>query len=279
MPIKAITNEVTEITAQNLARRIPTGKVKDEWYKMSNTLNDLLNRLQESFELQRRFISNASHELSTPLTAISSQLEIALQRKRTTEELEKVIGHVLEDVRHMNKLTQTLLEFAKAAGNRGGLTINLVRIDEILMVIPGILQKQNNLYEVFLEFGVLPENEDELLVFGNSDLLTIAITNITANACKYSADHRAVVSFSIEDKNFNISVSDKGEGIPADELENIFQPFYRVDDIRSSSGFGLGLTLAHRIIKLHKGEIRVWSQVAKGTIFNIEIPSAKRGSL
>lgn len=279
MPIKDITNEVTEITAQNLTRRIPTGKIKDEWYKMSNTLNDLLNRLQESFELQRRFISNASHELSTPLTAISSQLEIALQRKRTTEEFEKIIGDVLNDVRRMNKLTQTLLEFAKAAGNQGGLTINLVRIDEILMEIPGVLQKQNSLYEVFLEFGALPDNEDELLVFGNSDLLTVAIANIAANACKYSGDYKAVVSFSIEDKNFNISVSDKGEGIPASELENIFQPFYRVDNVRSSTGFGLGLSLAHRIIKLHKGEIQVRSEVAKGTTFIIQIPSAKRGSL
>ena len=90
-PIKIITNEVADISAQNLARRIPTGKERVEWYDMSVTLNQLLDRLQESFELQRRFISNASHELSTPLTAISSQLEIALQRKRTPEDFERII--------------------------------------------------------------------------------------------------------------------------------------------------------------------------------------------
>src|SRR5688572_16871790 len=132
-PIKGITNEVAEISAQNLARRIPTGIAKDEWYEMTVTLNQLLDRLQESFELQRRFISNASHELSTPLTAISSQLEIALQRKRTPEEFERIIADVRQDVYRMSKLTQTLLEFAKAAGNKGGLTINMVRIDEILL--------------------------------------------------------------------------------------------------------------------------------------------------
>lgn len=276
MPITDITEEVTAITAQNLARRIPTGTVKDEWYKMADTLNELLNRLQESFELQRRFISNASHELSTPLTAISSQLEIALQRKRTTEEFEKIIADVLQDVRRMNKLTQTLLEFAKAAGNKGGLTINLVRIDEILMETPAILQKQNSGYDVFLEFGELPENEDDLLVFGNADLLSVAITNIVSNACKYSADHRAVVSFLIEDKCFVISISDRGEGIPPEEVEKIFQPFYRVDNVRSSTGFGLGLSLAHRIIKLHKGDITVNSELGKGTMFTIRIPSAKK---
>lgn len=279
LPIKKITDEVTEISAQNLARRIPTGGVKDEWYKMSVTLNDLLNRLQESFELQRRFISNASHELSTPLTAVSSRLEIALQRKRSSEEFEKIIGDVLYDVNRMNKLTQTLLEFAKAAGNKGGLTINLVRIDEILMELPSALQKQNGQYEVFLEFGELPENEDDLLVFGNADLLGVAISNVVSNACKYSPDHRAVVSFHINGKNFVIAVSDKGRGIPKEELANIFEPFYRVENEPASSGFGLGLSLAYRIVKLHRGQIQVHSTPGEGTTFTIEIPSARKGSI
>jgi signal transduction histidine kinase len=186
---------------------------------------------------------------------------------------------VRQDVQRMSKLTQTLLEFAKAAGNKGGLTINLVRIDEILMETPAILQKQNNQYDVFLEFGALPENEDDLLVFGNADLLSVAITNIVANACKYSADHRAVVSFLIEDKHFVIAVADKGEGIPPEELEKIFRPFYRVDSVRSSAGFGLGLSLAYRIIKLHKGDITVNSEPGKGTVFTVRIPSAKKAAI
>jgi signal transduction histidine kinase len=277
LPIKNITNDVTEISAQNLARRIQTGKIKDEWYHMSRTLNDLLDRLQESFELQKRFIANASHELSTPLTAISSQLEIALQRKRTSPEYEKIIATTLKDVKYMTKLTQTLLELAKTAENSGGLTITLVRIDEIIMEIPGMMQKQNSRYEVYLEFDTLPENEDDLLVFGNADLLTIAIANIVSNACKYSPDNRAVISFTIRDKNFVIAVSDKGAGIPDAEIENVFQPFYRIDNSRSLPGFGLGLSLAYRIIKLHKGEIRVESALNKGTTFTLYIPSSKRG--
>ncbi|HUM65999.1 MAG TPA: histidine kinase dimerization/phospho-acceptor domain-containing protein, partial [Chitinophagaceae bacterium] len=188
-PIRNINREVTEISVHNLTRRIPTGRSKDEWHDLSATLNDLLNRLQESFELQRRFISNASHELSTPLTSISSQLEIALQRERNTEEYQKVLSFVLQDVRHMNKLTQTLLEFAKAAGNKGGLEINLVRIDEILMELPSSLLRQNSKFEVSLQFEGLPENENELLVFGNAELLITAIMNIVSNACKYSPDH------------------------------------------------------------------------------------------
>ncbi len=275
-PIRNITREVTEISAHNLTRRIHTGTAKDEWHKMSTTLNDLLNRLQESFELQRRFISNASHELSTPLTSISSQLEIALQRERNADEYQRVLASALQDVRHMNKLTQTLLEFAKAAGNKGGLEINLVRIDEILMEMPSSLQKQNNLYEVSLHFEGLPENEDELLVFGNAELLVTAIMNIVSNACKYAPDHKAVIDFSIRDATFYISISDNGPGIPENELSNIFLPFYRVNTEYATTGFGLGLALAYQIIKLHKGEISAESTEGEGTVFCLKIPSAGR---
>jgi two-component system, OmpR family, sensor histidine kinase ArlS len=277
-PIRNITKEVTEISAQNLTRRIRAGKIKDEWHHMSATLNELLDRLQESFELQRRFISNASHELSTPLTAISGQLEIALQRNRESEEYEKIIRDVLEDVRRMNKLTQTLLEFAKAEGNRGGLSINLVRIDEILMELPGRVQKQGRNHEVFLEFNSLPESDEDLLVFGNQELLTAAIHNIVSNACKYSPDHKAKVGFSIADKYFVITIFNKGEIIPADKIPAIFQPFYRIHEEDNNTGFGLGLSLAYRIIKLHKGDISVISD-AEGTIFRVHIPSAKKSTL
>lgn len=277
-PIRKITEEVTEITAQNLARRIDTGKIKDEWYYMSATLNDLLDRLEESFELQRRFIANASHELSTPLTAISSQLEIALQRERSTSQYENVLSSVLQDVRQMNKLTQTLLELAKTAGNKGGLNIDLIRMDEILMELPATMQKQNNSYQVFLRFDDLPENEDDLLVFGNSELLFTAIRNIAVNACKYSPDNRAEISFRIVKDYFLISVADKGMGIPREEIAHIFQPFYRTETSRYTEGFGLGLSLASRIIKLHKGDITVESEPGKGTVFTIRIPSARSGN-
>lgn len=276
-PIRKITQEVTEISAQNLARRIPTGEVKDEWHDMAATLNDLLNRLQESFELQRRFISNASHELSTPLTAISSQLEIALQRERSSKEYERVMRSALQDVQQMSKLTQTLLEFAKAAGNKGGISIHLVRIDEILMSLPGILLKQNSTYEAFLDFDPLPDNPDDLLVFGNAELLQTALQNIASNACKYSPDHKATVQLKIRPEDFLIIISDKGEGIPGEDIEKIFQPFYRVDQTRHTPGFGLGLSLAYRFIKLHKGDIRVHSELGKGTTFTINVPSAKNG--
>jgi signal transduction histidine kinase len=274
-PVKNISKEVAEISAQNLARRIETGSSKDEWYQLSVTLNELLNRLQESFDMQRRFISNASHELSTPLTAILSQLEVSLQRERSAEEYKKVLQSIHQDVQHLTKLTQTLLEFAKASGNPGGLEIDLVRIDEIILNLPSEISKINAAYTVKIEFDDLPEEEENLLVFGNQALLLTAINNIVTNACKYSDDHQAHVRLQVSDTMISIEVRDHGKGIESTEIEKIFQPFYRVEENRSEGGFGLGLSLAHRIVKIHKGAIHVDSEIGRGTIFRIELPPAK----
>ena len=275
-PIRQIADDINEISAQNFARRISTNtKVKDEWHYLSETLNQLLNRLQDSFETQRRFVSNASHELSTPLTAISSQLEVSLQKNREAQQYRVVMESVYQDVRHLSKLTQTLLEFAQASGDPGGLNIMPVRMDEILMGLPAEMKKSNPDYLVTLSFNDMPAEEQKLIVFGNAELLSTAIKNIVSNACKYSEDHKAIIKLQAERETITIAISDKGMGIPEPELKYIFQPFYRVNATSQQSGFGLGLSLANRIIKLHKGNITVSSTPGQGTEFEITIPTAK----
>jgi signal transduction histidine kinase len=273
-PIKKIADDVSDITVQNLTRRVSTGNVKDEWHYLADTFNQLLNKLQEGFELQRRFISNASHELSTPLTSISSQLEVILEKERSSAEYQKVISSVYHDVRHMGKLTLTLLEFARASGNKGGLDIDLLRLDEILMRVPSEISKISSDYLVILNFDNMPEEEEKLLVFGNEALLFTAIKNIALNACKYSDNHEANIKLETGEYNIQVEIEDKGIGIPPEEIENIFQPFYRANKVTEGRGFGLGLSMADRIIKLHKGTIKVRSIVSKGTTFIITIPSA-----
>lgn len=271
-PIKKITADVEDISAQNLARRINAGSTRDEWHQLATTLNQLLNRLQESFEIQRRFISNASHELSTPLTSISSQLEVSLQRERTAEEYKKVMQSIHQDVHQMNKLTQVLLEFAKASGNKGGLEIDLIRVDEIVLRLPAEIAKMNPKYSILLAFEELPEDEKKLLLPGNEALMLTAIKNIVINACKYSSDHQATIKLAVKEEKIVITISDKGKGVPHEALKKIFQPFYRVEENITGEGFGLGLSLADRIIKLHKGSIEVNSLLNKGTTFTIIFP-------
>ncbi|MFT3826687.1 MAG: ATP-binding protein [Chitinophagaceae bacterium] len=273
-PIMQIIGEVNDISSQNLSQRLQPGSSRDELNHLANTFNLLLDRLQDSFNTQRRFISNASHELSTPLTSISSQLEVALSKERSSEEYQQVMQSVWEDVQEMQHLTKSLLELAKA-GSQGSIGLSEVRIDETLFRVTSSVQKIHDSYEVELHFGDFPEDEKSFVVFGNGDLLYSALKNVVENGCKYSHEHLASVELSFAHDDVIVKVYNKGAVIPADEMEHIFHPFYRTADASQAKGFGLGLALARRIIAMHKGSISVQSDAVNGTVFTVILPSAK----
>ncbi|WP_205511705.1 HAMP domain-containing sensor histidine kinase [Longitalea arenae] len=274
-PIKQIINDVKHITSQNLSHHIQAGSTQDELNQLANTFNELLDRLQESFIIQRRFISNASHELSTPLTAISSQLDVTLQKERSTEEYKQVIQSVHEDVQQMQQLTKSLLEIAKT-GTQGSIELSEVRIDEVLLKVTADVQKNSEEYRVILQFGDFPDDEKAFLVFGNIDLLYSSLRNIADNGCKFSFDHQVMVNLMFENDNVIVQFKNFGDTITEDETEHIFQPFYRSANASPIKGFGLGLALAQRIINLHKGIIKVQSSKETGTLFTIILPSLKK---
>ncbi len=271
-PLSLIIKEVQDISSYDLSNRIRAGAGQDELSQLANTFNDLLGRLQESFAIQRRFISNASHELSTPLTSVSSQVEVALQKERNADEYKQVLYSVKEDVQQMRQLTKSLLEIAKT-GSQGGIELNEVRVDEVLLKVMADVKKLSADYLVELNFGEFPEDEKDFVVFGNSELLYIAIKNIVENGCKYSSDKRSVVDLTFADHKVFVHVMNEGDVIAAEEIQQIFQPFYRGAGTTNTRGFGLGLALAQRIIALHKGFIRVRSDMDSGTSFTIEMPS------
>ena len=273
-PITQIIREVKQISSFDLTQRIRAGTGQDEMSQLGNTFNDLLGRLQEAFAIQRRFISNASHELSTPLTSVSSQVEVILQKDRSADEYKQVLSSVREDVQQMRQLTKSLLEIAKT-GSQGGIELNEVRVDEVLMKVVGEVKKSNTQYIVELDFGEFPEDEKDFVVFGNSELLYIAIRNVVENGCKYSPDQRSFVDLSFAYHKVFVKVVNEGAVIPAEEITQIFQPFYRGAQTATTRGFGLGLAMAERIIALHKGHIHVVSDPANGTVFTIELPAIK----
>jgi len=273
-PITQIIREVKQISSFDLSQRIRAGTGQDEMSQLGNTFNDLLGRLQEAFAIQRRFISNASHELSTPLTSVSSQVEVILQKDRSADEYKQVLSSVREDVQQMRQLTKSLLEIAKT-GSQGGIELNEVRVDEVLMKVVGEVKKSNTQYIVELDFGEFPEDEKDFVVFGNSELLYIAIRNVVENGCKYSPDQRSLVDLSFAHHKVFVKVVNKGAVIPAEEITQIFQPFYRGAQTATTRGFGLGLAMAERIIALHKGHIHVVSDPTNGTVFTIELPAIK----
>lgn len=273
-PIAQIIREVKEISSYNLSHRIRAGSGQDELSQLANTFNELLERLQESFATQRRFISNASHELSTPLTSVSSQLEVTLQKERNVEEYKQVMISVSEDVQQMRQLTKSLLEIAKT-GSHGTIELNEVRVDEVLLKVTADVKKLNSEYRVELNFGEFPEDEKDFVVFGNNELLYIAVRNLVENGCKYSPDRKSIVDLSFRDHKVFVEVLNNGDVIAADEIRQIFQPFYRGSQTRGQKGFGLGLALAQRIVGIHKGTLTVQSDTGAGTIFRVELPSIK----
>ena len=273
-PLAQIIHEVNEISSYNLSHRIQAGTGQDELSQLANTFNELLERLQESFAIQRRFISNASHELSTPLTSVSSQVEVTLQRERSVDEYKQVLFSISEDVQQMRQLTRSLLEIAKT-GSQGGIELNEIRVDEVILKVTADVKKLNSEYKVELSFGDFPEDEKDFVVFGNNELLYIAVKNIVENGCKYSPDKRSVVDLSFIQHKVFVKVANQGDVIAAEELQQIFQPFFRGSGTRDSRGFGLGLALAQRIIALHKGTIQVQSDISSGTCFILELPSIK----
>lgn len=270
-PVARITREVNLITSNNLSRRIEVASARDELNRLADTFNQLLDRLQESFAIQRRFISNASHELSTPLTSISNQLEVALQKQRSFEEYQEVLTSVYEDVMELHQLTRSLLEIAKT-GSQGSIDLEEVRLDEVLLRVIADVQKQNATFKVQLDFEEFPEDESLLTTFGNVNLLYIALKNIIENGCKYAADQQSSVSASFLPGGILVKVTNQGDIISESDIQNIFQPFFRADAVKSKPGFGLGLTMARRILSLHNGRVQVTSDPDMGTVFSIELP-------
>lgn len=271
-PVRQTIYDVKLITSQNLSHRLYSGLRKDELAELNNTFNELLDRLEESFAMEKRFIANASHELSTPLTAISSQIEVALLQERDTATYQKVLESVLKDARELHELTRNLLEIAKA-GSKGAIALEKIRLDEVLIRAHSELMRQNSQYRVELEFTELPEDENRCIVYGNARLLHSAIKNIMENGCKYSPDKRVHVTLEFTGKMAIMKFTNKSEFIPAGELEKLFEPFYRGANTVNEPGVGLGLTLTRRIISLHKGTLAINSEPVPGTTLTISLPT------
>ena len=270
-----LTRKINEISSAQFSLRLQTGRGKDELQKLAQTINNLLDRLQSSFDTQRRFIDNASHEISTPLASISSQLDVALQKERNSEEYKAVMRSVNDDVKRLVFLVRSLLEIAKVSGSAKGIELSEIRVDELLMRLPSEMKKIKPSFEVKLAFDEMQDNDDDLTVYGNEELLFSALKNIVQNACKFSTDNTAIIRLSSSSSQIKITIEDRGPGIASHEIERIFQPFYRSPDVSNiATGSGLGLPLANQIIKLYSGEIYLHTELGKGSVFTILLKTA-----
>ena len=271
-PIKNITQQVATIGSDKLYLRLEYQDQDDEMSELANTFNNMLDRLETSFETQSNFISNASHELNTPLTSIIGEADVTLTRIRSTEEYVEALNNILMEAEKLNKKTKALLFLAQTAFNGKALVFSLVRVDQLIIDVKETMNRIHPDNKVNIDFSMLPDNPLKLKISGNEQLLHLALSNIVLNAYKYSNNQPVTVSLGMSTDMLIIIVKDTGIGIPENEIKFIYDPFFRASNTTNFEGYGIGLPLTRNIIKIHNGELRVNSTVNKGTIIEIRLP-------
>jgi signal transduction histidine kinase len=273
-PISDIITHVNSITDTNLDLRLNEGNGKDELAELAITFNKMLERLGNSFKLQQNFVASASHELRTPLTSIIGNIEVLLSRQRSADEYKIVLNTVLEEAERLHKLSDGLLNIAQASSDIRTISMERLRIDELLEESIKSVQSQMPESKMDLYFENMPENSEELFVTGNRHLLSIAFENVIENANKFSDNKKVKICLDNSPAMIIISTTDSGIGIPEKDVEKIFQTFYRSENALSFNGSGVGLSLCEKIINLHRGLITIKSAVGQGTTITIMLKKA-----
>lgn len=273
-PVKNITNKVRDISTRSLHLRLDPHNGNDEITELSNTFNDMLDRLETSFETQKNFVSNASHELRTPLTAIIGETDLALSKPRSSDEYIRTLQTISAEAERLDHITRSLLFLAQTGYTNTKPNMQEVRIDEILWESKKTIDRINPKNQVRIDLSMLPENEEKIKITGSEDMLHLAFANIIGNACKYSDNKPVEVAVASTDNKVIVIIKDQGIGIPKKDLPHIYDPFFRASNTHQYEGYGIGLPLARNIIRLHKGELDVNSTEGKGTVIQVSFPIA-----
>lgn len=274
-PVEQMARQAEQITAENLDQRLPVQNPDDELGHLARVINNVLDRLERSFEQLRRFTSDASHELRTPLAAIRSVGEVGLQKARSAADYQDAIGSMLEEVTRLTGLVESLLTMSRADAGQHQLNMSSFSLMELM-------RESANLIEVLAEERSQALNvrgDSDVFVSGDRLLLRQAVINILHNAVKYSPAGGTISvwgGLSAEGHPV-IKVTDSGPGIPVEHREKVFDRFYRVDAgrTREAGGAGLGLAIANWAVQVQGGRIRI-EDSADGAVFAIELAASAR---
>lgn len=272
-PVDNVTRAARAITAQNLDKRIDHTGVDDELGRLVSTFNEMIGRLQSSFQQIRQFSADASHELRTPLTIMRGEVELALRSKQTTEEYRRVLASALDEILRMTSIIESLLTLAKGDLNP------VAPMREDIKLRPVI-------HELYEDSTMLAQSRQIIMLLGTVDEATVTadpirirqmVLNLLDNAIKYTPPGGTVgLSMRRQAATVTIVVEDTGFGIPEEHQEKIFDRFYRVDKGRSREmgGTGLGLAIVKWIAETHGGTVTLQSEPGKGSVFSVILPLA-----
>ena len=271
-PIKAITETAQQITGtEALSQRIPVAVPNDELGQLTETINDMLGRLDASFQTQQRLVADVSHELRTPLTSIQGNLDL-LRRGAADDPAMRgdALRAIGDETARMRRLVNDLLLLAQADA---GLKLQLQPVELDTLLLDVYRQAQVMAGGVTVRLGA----EDQALVLGDADRLRQLLLNLVVNALKYTpAGGEVTLGMRRSDGRVQVTVEDTGVGIAPEDLPHIFERFYRADRSRArSGGSGLGLAICQWIATAHGGRIEVESAVGKGSTFTVWLPEAR----
>ena len=274
-PVDALARTARTISGHNLSSRLEQLHTGDELQRLSDTLNEMLGRIESAFLRITEFTADASHELRTPIALIHTEAELALRRSRNEAEYQEALRHILLEADRTAKLIEELLALARADSGREALDIHPIDLLATLRTSASkwnpVASQHNLQFEERLDVQRLP-------VMGDENALRRVIDILLDNAIKYTlAPGKVTLSAAKNEEQGSVvvTVEDTGIGIAPEDQARIFERFYRVDKARSRElgGAGLGLAIAQWIIHLHKGSIAVKSEMGKGSVFRIDIPA------
>ena len=270
-PLQKLLVYIERVTEGFMDERV-TLKSYREIDDVVDAINHMTTKLETLENSRQEFVSNVSHELKTPITSIKVLADSLLQQEDAPAELyREFLSDINAEIERENKIITDLLSLVKMDKTAGELNISSININELLEQIlkrikPIAAKRQIEL--IFESYRPVMAEVDEVK-------LSLAVNNLIENAVKYNYDNGWVrVSLNADHKFFYIKVSDSGVGIPADEQENVFERFYRVDKARSreTGGTGLGLSITRNAILMHRGAIKIYSKEKEGTTFTVRIP-------
>lgn len=271
-PVDALTRTARDITGANLSSRLEQLSTGDELQRLSDTLNEMLARIEAAFLRVTQFTSDASHELRTPITLIRTEAEVALLRSRNAEEYRDALTHILEEAERTSLLIDKLLSLARSDAGKETLEISSLDLREMVERTTDDWRQTIASHELkfFVDVG-----DQEVLVQGDRTALPRLLNILLDNAVKYTPGAGSIwVSLGIKNNRAIISVRDTGIGINEEDRPKIFERFYRADKARSRKlgGAGLGLAIAHWIVQQHEGSITVESVLGEGSTFVVQLP-------
>ena len=272
-PIKKIEETTTSITdGNNLSLRIADTGGRDELAALSGNFNKMLNRLETSFEMEKRFASDASHELRTPVSVILAQAEFSLEKERQPEEYVDSLEVIKRQGKRMNQLIGNMLSYTRLEQRIDNYPFEKLDFSVLVSDLCSDMTPLR-INDISLEYNV----ESGIMINGNAELLARMLQNLLENAYKYGRQGgNTKVTLSLQGNNIKLLVEDDGIGIAEDQLEQIFDRFFRVSNKSSITGSGLGLSIVKKIVDMHGGNIDVSSREGLGTTFAITFSSIIR---